>query len=97
VGQDEILRPIGNRPCSPAVFCTPNKGGYIAALIPYIQGAYKTGPAPRTSPGMEDVLISAISHPLITTRNDNQAFEFHQSPPSPVLNVELDLASGHKP
>jgi hypothetical protein len=34
-------------------FSASQTGGYIAARIPFMQGAYKTGPVSRTSPSME--------------------------------------------
>jgi hypothetical protein len=34
--------------------------GYIGTRIAYSQGGYETGPVSRTSPGVEDVLMSAL-------------------------------------
>ena len=40
--------------------------GYIGTRIAYSQGGYETGPVSRTSPGVEDVLISGLRE-LLTT------------------------------
>lgn len=40
--------------------------GYIGTRIAYSQGGYETGPVSRTSPDVEDVLLSAMRKLLIT-------------------------------
>ena len=42
--------------------------GYIATRIAYSQGGYETGPVSRTSPEVEDVLMSAIRQLLTSPR-----------------------------
>ena len=40
--------------------------GYIGTRIAYSQGGYETGPVSRTSPDVEDALLSAMRKLLIT-------------------------------
>src|SRR5260370_1353835 len=40
--------------------------GYIGTRIAYSQGGYETGPVSRTSPDVEDVLLSAMRKLLVT-------------------------------
>jgi hypothetical protein len=42
--------------------------GYIGTRIAYSQGGYETGPVSRTSPDVEDVLMSAIRALLMSTK-----------------------------
>jgi hypothetical protein len=42
--------------------------GYIGTRIAYSQGGYETGPVSRTSPDVEDVLMSAIRRLLTSSR-----------------------------